>query len=193
MALTTITIGSVDYVSYASVVEADARLAVDAGRSAAWSALSNDEKGSRLVQATYRLDLLSFGGQKTNGDAQANAFPRTGLTYASGGPVSSTEVPGGVQDATSLLAGSIALDASAGNAGSSGSNVKSVKAGSTGVTFFRQTTGVPLADETAYILVREFLSASGVTSSSVGGLVSGEDEASVFGDRDAWGRTIGFP
>lgn len=196
MTISTITISAVDYVSYASVAEADARLAVDPVRAATWAALTNDQKGVNLVAATNRMDLLAYGGEKTGGDAQANKFPRTGLTYASGAQVSTTEVPLGVQDATILLAGSIALDATAAQQGSSGSNVKSVKAGSTGVEFFRQTTGVPLADETAYSLVREFLSASGLVGGSVGNYSSGTSDAdgvSSFSDRDAWGRTTGFP
>jgi len=196
MTITTITIGANDYTSYASVAEADARLAIDASRAATWATKTVDEKGALLVQATYRMDLLAYGGDKTGGDSQANKFPRTGLTYASGNPVSTSEVPLGVQDATILLAGSIALDATVGDAGTSGSNVKSVKAGSTGVEFFRQTTGVPLADETAYILVKEFLLSSGVVGASVGNFSSGTsdaDGASTFDDRDAWGRTVGFP
>lgn len=199
MTISTITIGSVDYISYASVAQADARLAVDATRAATWAGKTTDEKGALLVQATNRMDLLAWAGTKTGGDvAQANKFPQTGLVYASGTSVSTTEVPQGVEDATIILAGSIALDPEAGDAGSSGSNVKNVKAGSTGVTFFRQTTGVPLADETAYLLVKEFLSSSGIVGAGVGAMSSGTDTddeyaKSSFDDRDAWGRNVGFP
>ena len=199
MTISTITLSAVNYVSYASVVQADARLAVDATRAVTWAAKTADEKGALLVQATNRMDLLIWGGTKTNGDvAQPNKFPQTGLTYASGTEVSTSEVPQGVEDATIILAGSIALDADAGAAGSSGSNVKNVKAGSTGVTFFRQVTGVPLADETAYLLVKEFLASSGAYSTDLGALASGTDTTdtfanSSFSDRDAWGRNVGFP
>ncbi|AKQ75847.1 head-tail adaptor Ad1 [Roseobacter phage RDJL Phi 2] len=198
MTITTITIATVDYVSYASVAEADARLAVDASRAATWAAKTTDEKGALLVQATNRLDLLMYAGTKTGTEvSQPNKFPRTNLTYASGEAVSTSEVPKGIESATILLAGSIALDADAGDAGSSGSNVKNVKAGSTGVTFFRQTTGVPLADETSYALVKEFLEGS-TSSSAVGNMSSGTDPSdeyakSSFEDRDAWGRQVGFP
>jgi len=199
MTITTITIATIPYISYASVAQADARLAVDAARATTWAAKTTDEKGALLVQATNRMDLLTWGGTKTGGDvAQPNKFPQTGLTYASGTAVSTTEVPQGVEDATIILAGSIALDAEAGDAGSSGSNIKNVKAGTTGVTFFRQTTGVPLADETAYLLVKEFLASSGAYSSDVGAMSSGTDTDdefanSSFSDRDAWGRNVGFP
>lgn len=193
MSITTITIGGVEYVSYSSVAEADATLAVDATRADAWAVLTIDQKGARLVQASRRLDLLRWAGVKAGGDAQQEAFPRADLTYASGNPAPDDDVPTAVARATALLAGSIALDASAGEQGSSGSNVKSVRAGSTGVEFFRQQTGVPLADETAYALVREFLDGVGVGSGATGPAAFGTDECSVFADRGAWGRTAGFP
>lgn len=193
MSLTTITISGVDYVSNASVAEADAYLAVDAVREPTWTTLTVDQKGARLVQGTRRLNLLAWGGDKTGGDTQVDAFPRTGLTYASGNSVSTTEVPQGVEDATILLAGSIAVDAEVGGSGSSGTNVKRVKAGSAEVEFFRQTTGVPLQDETAYNLVKEFLAASGIASGLVGPYASGTDAQSSFSDIDQWGRSRGFP
>lgn len=198
MTISTITINAVDYTAYSSVSQADAFLAVDATRATTWASKTDDEKGALLVQATRRLDLLAWGGEKTGGDAQVNQWPRTGATYASGGEVSTSEIPQGVEDATILLAGSIALKASAGDQSGSGSNVSRVKAGSTEVEFFRQTTGVPLADETAYTVVREFLGASGVAGTDVGPMSSGTDTVqgyaqSSFEDRDAWGRSIGFP
>ena len=45
MSLTTITVNSSDYTSYASLGEANALLAVNPVRSDAWSDLSNNEKG----------------------------------------------------------------------------------------------------------------------------------------------------
>jgi len=193
MTITTITIGAVDYVANASVAEADAYLAVDATRAETWVALTADQKGAKLVQGTRRMNLLAWKGEKTGGDTQVDAWPRTGVTYASGNSVSTTEVPQGVEDATILLAGSIALDAEVGDSGSSGTNVKRVKAGSAEVEFFRQQTGVPLQDETAYNLVKQFLAASGVAASAVGPYASGTDAESSFADIDQWGRYRGFP
>lgn len=193
MTLSTITIGGTDYVSNASVAEADAFLAVDAVREPVWTTLTVDQKGARLVQGTRRMNLLAWQGDKTGGDLQVDAWPRTGVTYASGNSVSTTEVPTGVEQATILLAGSIAIDAEVGDSGSSGTNVKRVKAGSAEVEFFRQTTGVPLQDETAYNLVKAFLAASGVAASLVGPFASGTDASSSFTDIDKWGRTRGFP
>lgn len=199
MSISTLTINSVDYTSYASLAQANARLAVDASRATTWATKTDDEKRALLVQATNALDLLSWGGAKAGGDSQANAFPRSSLYYASGGAVSSSEVPLGVENGAILLAGSIALNPEAGDKSSSGSNVKGVKAGSSEVTFFRQTTGVPLADETAYALVKEFLASTGIAGASVGPMASGSDSSatgyatSVFENRDRWGRETGFP
>lgn len=191
MTLTTITISGNEYVANASVAEADAHLAVDPTRGTAWTALSTDAKGAHLVAATRRLNLLRWQGSKALGALQADAFPRTGLTYADGTAVPTDVAPDAVAHATALLAGSIELDNEAGSSGSSGTNVKRVKAGSAEVEFFRQQTGVPLQDETAYELVREFLAswASGIGA----GEAYGTDGASAFDDGDAWGRTEGFP
>lgn len=198
MTISTITIGGNDYTSYASVAEANIFLAVDAARATTWAAKTDDEKGALLVQATRRLNVLPWGGSKTGGDSQADAFPRTGLTYASGGSVATDEVPQSVEDATILIAGDIALDSDAGEVSTSGSNVKSVKGGTAEVQFFRRSDGVALQDETAYALVKQFLESASGEGSSVGNTSSGTDTNaeyanSVFEDRDAWGRTVGFP
>ena len=92
MTISTITLSTNDYVAYASVAQADIRLAVDATRATTWAAKTTDEKGALLVQATNRMDLLAWGGTKTGGDvAQPNKFPQTGLTYASGTAVSTVK------------------------------------------------------------------------------------------------------
>ena len=51
MSLTTITVGSVAYASYATVAEADAHLAVDLARRMAWADLDPEGKGLRLIAA----------------------------------------------------------------------------------------------------------------------------------------------
>lgn len=190
MSLTNITIGANTYVSYASVAEADAYLAVDPNRGATWAGLTTDQKGEKLVSGTRRLDLLNYKGEKTGGAAQENKWPRTGVTYPNGEPVSTTEVPLEIENATILLAGSIALDASNAEQGSSGSNTKKVEAGSAKVTFFRQQAGVALQDETAYTLIIPFLESSG---DSLGILASGTDGESTFDDSTRWNRNRGFP
>lgn len=193
MSITTITIETVGYTSYASVAEADAYLNIDPVREVAWELLTTDEKGKKLVAATRRLDLLTWQGDKTGAeDVQENAWPRTGLTYPDGLAVSTSEVPKEVENATALLAGTIALNAKTADAGTSGTNTKSVKAGSAAVSFFRQKDGKALQDETAFDLVIPFLEAAAI-SSALGPLASGVDGESTFTDIDQWGRNRGFP
>jgi hypothetical protein len=192
MTIVTITISTVDYTSYASVAEADDFLAVDPKRSVAWIALTDDQKGARLVAATRRLDLLNWSGERADGDDVQDAqWPRTGVVYPDGSAVSESEVPQDVEDATAVTAGSIELDAKNADVGTSGSNTKKVGAGKTAVEFFRPTSGVAMQDETAYKLVQPFL--TGPASGDVGGLSSGTDGSSTFSDIDNWGRTKGFP
>ncbi len=192
MTITTITIATVDYISYASLVEADARLAVDPVRATAWALLTDDQKGSNLVAATNRLDLLDWGGQKTGGSVQENAWPRTGLTFKDGTDVSTSEVPHDVEDATIVLAGSITLTASESDAGTSGTNTKRVKAGSAEVSFFRPQEGVALQDEYAYQLVECFLAGPQQTDSAVGANATGTDGCSSY-DAERFGLNKPYP
>lgn len=190
MTITTITIATVDYTSYASLVEANERLAVDPVRGTAWALLDDDQKGANLVAATNRLDLLNWGGSKTGAaDTQLNAWPRTGLTYKDGTAVSTTEVPLEVEAATILIAGDITLSASAAEAGTSGSNTKRVKAGSAEVEFFRPTIpGAALQNEAAFKLVSCFLASSG----GLFGVATGTDGGSSFCDPSSPGFSEGL-
>lgn len=193
MSLSTITISTVEYVSYASVSEADQYLAVDPVRGPTWAALTNDQKGQRLVAATRRLDRLNWAGRKTGGEtAQANAFPRTDLAYPDGTAVPDDEVPREVEEATILLAGTIALTPASANVGSSATNTRRVKAGSAEVEFFRPTAGKPLQDETAWALVRIFLDGSNA-SGAVGMVTFGGKASDSQFDVDPYGLTEGYP
>lgn len=196
MSITTITISGNNYISNASVAEADAYLAVDPVRGTSWAALTNDQKGSRLVAATRRLNLLDWAGEKTGGAAQQDAWPRTGVTYPDGTAVPDNEVPQEVEDATILLAGTINLTASASQAGSSGSNKKRVKAGSAEVEFFRPTAGAQLQDETAWALAKMFLGSAdtSMTTSTTGQRATGTCETSSFSCPDmGYKLTDGYP
>lgn len=189
MTITPITIGGVGYVSYASVAEADDRLAIDPVRSAAWEVAPINTKGAHLVAATKRLDLLTWAGQRAaTPDTQPNKWPRTGVTYPDGAVVSNSEVPIEVQDATILLAGSIALDSEQANAGRGGSNIRSVGAGSARVEFFKPVAGGPLQDETAFALIRGFLASN---TAGLVGCASGTDGTSQFDE--GYGLTEGYP
>ena len=191
MSITTITIGANDYIAYASVAEADIYLAVDPVRSAAWTALTPDQKGINLIAATRRLDQLPWVGEKTGGAAQVNAWPRTGVSYPDGTAVSTTDVPTEVEQATIIIAGDITLSSTAAETSTPGSNIKRTKAGSAEVEFFRPTSGTLLPNLAAFNLVKAFLSAN---SSSLFGLSSGSTDSSVssFSDANKYGRVEGF-
>ena len=192
MSISTLTIGGQDYISYASLAEANIYLAVDPVRMATWGGLTDDQKNSYLAAATRRLDLLTWQGAKTGGASQANKWPRTGVQYPDGTGVSTTEVPLEVGNATCVMAGSIAMDSDNAEAGSTGTNTKRVKAGSVEVLFFRPAAGVPLQDQTAYDMVLLFLEASTVNTST-GSVAYGTDGTSSFDDIDGWGLDRGFP
>lgn len=190
MTITTIVIGGNNYTAYASVAEADAYLAVDPTRSAAWALLSDDQKGANLVAATRRLDLLDFSGEKVSG-TQETQWPRNNAT-CNGDPVPSDGVPLELQNATALKAGSITIDATQANAGTSGSNIARVQAGSAEVEFFRPTIpGAALQDETVFQLINCLLAGAG--SGAGFGCASGTDGTSIFGDADFPGLSEGYP
>lgn len=193
----TITISANNYSAYNSVALADIYLAVDPVRAAPWATKNTDGKGGLLVAATRRIDLFTFPGEKTGGEAQTTQWPRTGVSYADGTPVPDDTIPQDIIDATTLLAGTMASTPAAAQAGSSGSNKKRLKAGSAEIEYFRPTDGVPLQDETAYALLKNWLaSASGVTSTtaSLGALASGTCERSRFCETDmGFGLQEGYP
>lgn len=196
MTITTITISTVSYTSYASVLESTSYLAVDPVRSAAWALLTTDQKGANLVAATRRLDMLDWMGTKTS-PSQENQWPRTGVTYPDGTAVSTTAVPIEVQNATCLLAGTIAMNSSASESGTSGNNKKRLKAGSAEIEYFRPTTGTQLQDESAFRLLRPFFQAAAATTSTVGAYASGVDCHSNHShfdhDQDGFGLSEGYP
>jgi hypothetical protein len=190
MTITTITINSVNYVSYASVAETDDYIAVDPTRNTAWDLLTTDEKGSNLVAATNRLDLLTWSGEKED-PAQLNQWPRDG-SDCEGTTFPDAEVPVGVQNGCSVLAGSITLDSDFANAGTSGTNTKRVKAGSASVEFFKSSRGNPIQDDTVWQLVNCFTSSVSNTNSVIGSQSFGTESESGTPLFDDYGRTEGF-
>ncbi len=191
MSLTTFTINSVNYQSYATVAEADGYLAVDISRAAAWAALDVPTKESRLVESTRRLDRFTWIGEKTDPiPTQTTEFPRTGLTDKNGLAVPEATVPQEVEDATIIQAGDIVLSGDSPDEGSTADNNKRLKAGSVEIERFRPVDGKKLADNLIE-LVGIFL--SGATSGiAVGALASGTDAVSSFCDPKPFGRIDGL-
>lgn len=193
MTITTITIGGNNYPAYATVAEADAYLAVDPVRAAAWAALTTDQKGINLVAATRRLDLESYTGEKAT-EAQTTEWLRVNAT-CDGEAIPDNVLPQRMEDGTIVLAGSIAIDAAASAAGTGPSNISRVQAGSAEVEFFRPVFGTNFSlaaqNPDVFALIGCFL-ASAV--SAIGyGCASGTDGTSAFTDRDAPGLSEGYP
>lgn len=189
MTITAIEIGGNEYTSYASVAEADRYLAVDPVRAAPWAALTADTKGSRLIAATRRLDLLDFSGKRAEAD-QPLAWPRVNSTRNGASRDPGSGVPLEVQNATILLAGSIATDPTQAEAGGSGSNIRRERVGPIETEYFRPTIpGLPLQDRTAFDVIAPWLSgATGLGS----GLASGTNGTSAFEIRNAPGLDDGY-
>lgn len=189
MSIATITIGSVDYTSYASLVEANAELAIDPQRRTAWNAITDDDEKARyLVAATRRLDIERWRGQKAGGASQNNAWPRSGLKYEDGTDVPGDQVPHDIERATILLAGTIAGDAGQADVGQQTNAIKRVKAGPTEVEF-SETQAPPqraIRDQTVHELIAPWLESA--LAGSVGATY-GTEEQSGF---EKYERTQGF-
>lgn len=170
MSLTDIEIGGINYPSYASLVEANRRLAADPIRSAPWAAAVEDNKRIYLVAATRRLDLLRWAGQPTS-PSQATEFPRTGLSFR-GESIPDDQIPAALENATIVLAGTIASNPRAADK-VTGRSIRKVRAGPADIEFARSARqSTPLiADETAFELIRQWLTA-GLTAGT-GPFVSG--------------------
>ena len=194
MTLTVLTIDSVDYKSYSSLSEANAVNNVDPTRRDAWGKLDDAGKKRDLIAATNRLDLLPWRGEKAGGASQANAFPRKGLTYEDGTDVPDDAIPDALQRANALLAGSIAVRPGQADQGAAPSAVSEVKAGSVAVKFAnperRNAPRNALQDETAYQLIRQWLSGRGGTTT--GAEAFGINVESEFTDSDQYDLSRGF-
>lgn len=183
------------YTSYASLAEANERLIVDPVRGPAWGELTDEQKNSYLVSATNRLDLLRWQGAKAGGETQANAWPRTGMSYCNGSPAPTDEVPLDVEIATILQAGSIVINPVSSTAGGSGTNIKSVVAGSVSVDFFQPKSGGPIQDITVHTLLYCYLESSATGGASTGAYApgSGKDAPeSCFGNREPFKLSRGY-
>lgn len=194
--LTTITIDSVDYSSYATVTEADEVLNIDITRGTAWKALDTDGKGARLIAATRRLDLLRWDGEKTGGNAQTTAFPRSGLLYPDGEEVDDSTVPIQVELATIYMAGSIAVrpaNASSTSTTSTSREISKVKAGPVEIQYSPGSSGASnefaLPDIDALTLITFWL--VGNSQSLILSNAYGIDAESFF-VKDRYKRSEGF-
>ncbi|MCY4318352.1 MAG: hypothetical protein OXE76_04010 [Alphaproteobacteria bacterium] len=188
------------YSAYASIGEADRALVVDPVRSETWAGLSDTDKAGRLINASDRLDILQWSGERAGGPTQARAWPREGMRYADGSAVPATLeppfIPAALERACILLAGTIAITPQAADHGSSASNIESLQAGSVRIRYFRSTTGaaptavgVPLQDQSAHQLIALWL---GGQSEQFAPAAYGTDARSSFSDADRYDRDPQF-
>lgn len=182
MTLTTLTINTVGYISYATLQEASEYIAVDPIKKPIWDNLADDDaRASYLVQATRRLDTLNWTGEKTNGSLQENAWPRVGVKYPNGDDVDSSEVPFDVETACIILATSAVSDPTLLTV-STPRDQKRVKAGTAEVEYFAQglSGSTSTANGTVNTLVKPFLEGFTAKSSSVGPKAFGTCEGGYF-------------
>lgn len=161
----TITISGNNYPSYITVADADAYLAADFQRAAAWAALDPDVKGQLLVTATRLLQRLCWA---------AGAAP----------DVDDPDLPPAVAEATALMAADIANDPALGDSAATGTNVKRAKAGSAEVEFFRSFENNPLPAAAWDLLLSTGLMCANTGAGSGEGIpvISGSGYPSRFDD-----------
>lgn len=181
MSLTTLSIGTVSFPSYVSLDEANAYLLAEPDISAQWAAKTTDQKAALLIAATRRIDRVVFAGSKTD-PAQSTQWPRSGVTLNTGVTILSTAIPTQVEQATILLAGSMAVSTAVASAVDSGSNKKRVKAGAVEVEFFRSDKGTPLGNRAAYEALRVEGLLETPASVGAGAIASGTTEGTFLYD-----------
>ena len=194
MSIATIAIGTNSYTSYATVAEADAYLAADPVAAAAWAALSADDKARRLIDATRRLNLLPWAGERTTA-TQAGEWPRTGLFHDDGTPVQADTIPTQLKTATILLAG-MAGDPPAAVSAVAADDVGEIESeliGPKQVSYWHRRWGriERLIGTNPAVLasIRRWLRSG---TPPAGAFVSGGTTKSAFAPEDRDGRTEGF-
>lgn len=174
MALFTVTIPGVspDPEVYINVAGATNYLASQFGPNPArWLALTTNQQGQTLRQATLYIDQQAWEGRATGlsgADPTTLAFPRDGLTF-NGEPLSSTTVPPEVPQATAELAMVIAGSPDVTSKADQGNNISSVAAGGgVSVSYFSPTSARLGTATTMPTVVARLLSKFLATASSAG-------------------------
>ena len=161
--------------SYSTVEQADDFLSIDSIRYSAWEILDNETKLKRLQEATRRLDLIDWPGEKTN-SGQENEWPRTGV-FCNGDAVDSETIPKRIIQATAVLAGDIVLNPNAASSQPGNKNIKRVQAGSAVVEYIRPTlSGFSFSEASpdSFALIQCFLTGE-MTRVFVSGIEEYED------------------
>lgn len=126
--------------TYATRAEADTYLG-DSPFALLWAVVTNDNKDRSLLTAFLLIQRQTWQGERTGGDAQVPAFPRTGLTSCDGVAQSSVTTPDDIKNGQIELAYAISQDPTIATVANSGSNTKRLQAGSASIEFFNSTDG----------------------------------------------------
>ena len=163
--LTTIQIGGNPYSSYITVAEADIILEVEVNRRAAWSALSDVEKERLVVASTRRIDFFEFKGVRDDPN-QNTKWPRRNDGDSEDLPEDAvstgTTIPDPIEEATALLAGTIAQNPAAASVQHPDSNkrgLKRIQAGSAEVEFFNSDKSAAGATAVSTVAEQELVDA----------------------------------
>lgn len=183
----TVTISAVSYTVYGehagagSLTEyANASLAY----AATFGAATADDQKRALVEATRILDRQLWQGAKVDA-GQVLAWPRTGVVYADGSPVSSAVIPAeAIAAAYELALAGLATPAVFTEVTTS-KREKRVKAGSAEVEYFAPVKGGRWPGRVGE-LVSQFLAGNAGSAGTVAGAY-GIDGESAFDDDDAYG------
>ena len=160
MALTKFTIDGEEYWSYDDTGRCTTYLRPNLVRYPIWNALQQQDKELHLIFASQTIDRigqkLGFIGEKTD-PTQPLSFPRTGIPNQD-----SSQIPLPIEEATCLLATSIAQDPTQhSQTNISISSIKSKTRGKDSIEYFSHQSNVnqtkPLQDEDALALIRPYL------------------------------------
>lgn len=133
MALT-LTVGTNTYITRANAI----LYFEGALHGSAFSSASTTVQDQALVTATRMLDRQNWQGTKTS-DAQALAWPRTGVSDREGVAIGSSTVPADIINAQCELALALINNQSVQDSSSNSLNTKRLKAGSAEIEYFRPT------------------------------------------------------
>lgn len=181
-----------EYLSYATVDEADEYLAVEPAYMAAWAAIDTAEDNTKkiyLIAATRHLDGLRWSGEKAVA-TQNTQWPRSGLTDRDGNDVAADAVPKAIEQAVILLAADLSLDSEALSTDAAEDNVASERIGPKSVSYFRPrrtSAKQRIRNRRVLALIACWLGGPGPTPP----FVSGTDGVSSFTGLDRYGRSEG--
>lgn len=183
-----VTISSIQYESYADLDEANAYLNASAS-GAAWRALEDDDKGRMLVSATRLFDRTCWLGEKTDGESQPLAWPRSGISGVDELTIPA-EIMNGFFELVAAMAGGSTVES---NATPGAQQLEIIKAGSVMLQYFRGAESLNAQLDRFPLAVQENVKAYLCgANSQITGVASGvnSDETSVTGDNFGYNEGI---